>query len=138
MRSCNFWRLMLNKVTLRFYSCSLKFSYFFWKRNGFLQVGQKLQKLIRKTEGILGVKVISDQVDLGPTWSTYLRKLGFPTPSLPWCPHDACFKQGPLTPWVTSTLGWWHPPPLRVLTSLLTYIVCSLPLRLHLMMPAPR
>jgi hypothetical protein len=30
MRSCNFWRLMFNKVTLRSYGYFLKFSYFFW------------------------------------------------------------------------------------------------------------
>jgi hypothetical protein len=29
MRSCNFWRLMFNKVTSRSYSYFLKFSYFF-------------------------------------------------------------------------------------------------------------
>jgi hypothetical protein len=28
---------------------------FFAWRNGFLQLGQKLQKLVRKTEGILGI-----------------------------------------------------------------------------------
>jgi hypothetical protein len=47
--------LMFNKVTSRSYSYFLKFSYFFWYRNEFLQVGQKLQKLVKKTEGILGV-----------------------------------------------------------------------------------
>jgi hypothetical protein len=29
MRSCNFWRLMFNKVTSRSYGYFLKFSYFF-------------------------------------------------------------------------------------------------------------
>jgi hypothetical protein len=57
MRSCNFWRLMFNKVTLGSYGYFFKFSYFFWYRNGILQVGQKLQKLVKKTEGILGVKL---------------------------------------------------------------------------------
>jgi hypothetical protein len=33
---------MFNKVTSRSYGYFLKFSYFFWYRNGFLQVGQKL------------------------------------------------------------------------------------------------
>jgi hypothetical protein len=56
MRSWNFWRLMFNKVTSRSYSYFLKFSYFFWWRNGLHQVGQKLQKLVKKTDGILGVK----------------------------------------------------------------------------------
>jgi hypothetical protein len=48
---------MFNKVTLRSYCYFLKFLYFFGYRNGFLQVGQKLQKLVKKTEGILGVKL---------------------------------------------------------------------------------
>jgi hypothetical protein len=48
---------MFNKVTSRSYGYFLKFSYFFWLRNGFFQVGQKLQKLVKKTEGILGVKL---------------------------------------------------------------------------------
>jgi hypothetical protein len=55
MRSYNFWRLMFNKVTSSYYGYFLKFSYFFWQRNGFLQVGQKLHKLVKKTEGILRV-----------------------------------------------------------------------------------
>jgi hypothetical protein len=50
---------MFNKVTSRYYSHFLKFSYFFWQKNGFLQVGQKLQKLVKKTEGILGVKELA-------------------------------------------------------------------------------
>jgi hypothetical protein len=45
MRSCSFWRLIFNKVTSRSYGYFLKFSsFFFGSRNGFLQVGQKLQK----------------------------------------------------------------------------------------------
>jgi hypothetical protein len=48
---------MFNKVTSRSYGYFPKFSYFFWYRNGFLQVGQKLQKLVKKIEGILGVKL---------------------------------------------------------------------------------
>jgi hypothetical protein len=47
--------LMFNKVTSGSYGYFFKFSYFFWYRNGILQVGQKLQKLVKKTEGILGV-----------------------------------------------------------------------------------
>jgi hypothetical protein len=39
------------------YGYFFKFLYFFWYRNGILQVGQKLQKLVKKMEGILGVKV---------------------------------------------------------------------------------
>jgi hypothetical protein len=39
MRSCNFWRLMFDKVTSRSYSYFLKFSYFFWWRNWILQLG---------------------------------------------------------------------------------------------------
>jgi hypothetical protein len=46
---------MFNKVTSGSYGYFFKFSYFFWYRNGILQVGQKLQKLVKKTEGILGV-----------------------------------------------------------------------------------
>jgi hypothetical protein len=59
MKSCNFWRLIFNKVTSRSYGHFLKFSYLFWQKNGFLQVGQKLQKLVKKTEGILGVKLLA-------------------------------------------------------------------------------
>jgi hypothetical protein len=47
---------MSNKVTLRSYGYFLKILNFFGWRNGFLQVGLKLQKLVKKTEGILGVK----------------------------------------------------------------------------------
>jgi hypothetical protein len=61
MWSYNFWRLMFNKVTSRSYIYFLKFSYFFWSRNGFLQVGQKVQKLVRKIEGILGVKLSKNE-----------------------------------------------------------------------------
>jgi hypothetical protein len=55
MRSCNFLRLMSNKVTWRSCSYFLKILNFFWWRNGFLQLGLKLQKFVKKTEGILGV-----------------------------------------------------------------------------------
>jgi hypothetical protein len=65
MRSCNFWRLMFNKVTSGSYGYFFKFSYFFWYRNGILQVGQKLQKLVKETEGILGVKVVRQVVEFG-------------------------------------------------------------------------
>jgi hypothetical protein len=59
MRSCNFGRLMFNKVILRSYSYFLKFSYFFWLRSGFFQIGQNLQKLVKKTKGILGVNMVT-------------------------------------------------------------------------------
>jgi hypothetical protein len=48
--------LMFNKVTSRCYGYFLKFSYFFLVEKWILLVGQKLQKLVKKTEGILGVK----------------------------------------------------------------------------------
>jgi hypothetical protein len=47
---------MLNKVTTRSYGFFFKFSYFFCCGNGFLQQCLKLQKLVKKTQGILGVK----------------------------------------------------------------------------------
>jgi hypothetical protein len=34
MRSCNFWRLMFNKVTSRSYSYFLKRTSLLWSRNG--------------------------------------------------------------------------------------------------------
>jgi hypothetical protein len=56
---------MFNKVTSGSYGYFFKFSYFFWYRNGILQVGQKLQKLVKETEGILGVKVVRQVVEFG-------------------------------------------------------------------------
>jgi hypothetical protein len=47
---------MFNNVTSRSYGYFLKFSYFFWYINRFFQIGQKLQKLVKKIDGILGVK----------------------------------------------------------------------------------
>jgi hypothetical protein len=47
---------MSNKVTSRSYSYFLKFSYFNFSRDWFFQLCQKLQSLVKKTQGILGVK----------------------------------------------------------------------------------
>jgi hypothetical protein len=58
MRSYNFLRLVNNKITSISYGYFLKVSYFFWQRNEFLQLGQRLHKLVKKTEGILGVKTL--------------------------------------------------------------------------------
>jgi hypothetical protein len=55
MRSYNFFRLIYNKVTSRSDGYLLKFSYFYFLRNWFFQLCQKLQSLVRKTQGILGV-----------------------------------------------------------------------------------
>jgi hypothetical protein len=56
MRSYNFWRLMFNKVTSRSYG------YFkiLWllPQVLILFLGQKLQKLVKKTEGILGAYIL--------------------------------------------------------------------------------
>jgi hypothetical protein len=49
-------RLMSNKVT---YDYFLKFSYFIFLRNRFFQLCKKLQSLIKKTQGILGVNYIN-------------------------------------------------------------------------------
>jgi hypothetical protein len=55
-RSYNFLRLISNKVTSRSYGYFLKVSYFYFLRNWFFQLRQKLQSLVKKTQGILGVK----------------------------------------------------------------------------------
>jgi hypothetical protein len=55
MRSCNFLRLIYNKLTSRSYGYFLKFSYFYFLRNWFFQLCQKLQSLVKKTQGILEV-----------------------------------------------------------------------------------
>jgi hypothetical protein len=50
MRSCNFWRLMFNKVTSRSYSYFLKFSFFLvekWippSRSETTEIGKKKQQ----------------------------------------------------------------------------------------------
>jgi hypothetical protein len=36
----------------------------FGERNGFLQVGQKLQKLVKKIEGILGVNMLYVRINI--------------------------------------------------------------------------
>jgi hypothetical protein len=56
MKSSNVLRLIYNKVTSRSYNYFLKFSYFYFLRNWFSQVCQKLQSLVQKPQGILGVK----------------------------------------------------------------------------------
>jgi hypothetical protein len=56
MRSCNFLRLIYNKVTSRSYGYFFKFSYFNLLRNWFFQLCQKQQSLVKKTQGILVVK----------------------------------------------------------------------------------
>jgi hypothetical protein len=56
MRIYNFLRLIHNKVTSRSYNYFVNFSYFSFLRNWFFQLCQKLQSLVKKTEGILGVK----------------------------------------------------------------------------------
>jgi hypothetical protein len=61
MRSCNFLRLIYNKVTSRSYGYFLKFSYFYFLRNWFFQLCQKLQSLVKEAQGILGVRASSTQ-----------------------------------------------------------------------------
>jgi hypothetical protein len=56
MRSYNFWRLMFNKVTSRYYSYFLKFSYFFWVEKWIPPSRSETVEIGKKTEGILGVK----------------------------------------------------------------------------------
>jgi hypothetical protein len=56
MRSCNFLRLIYNKVTSRSYGYFFKFLYFNFLRNWLFQLIEKLQNLVKKTQGILGVK----------------------------------------------------------------------------------
>jgi hypothetical protein len=48
-------RLIYNKVTLRSYSLFLKFSYLNFLRKSFFQLYKKLQSLVKKAQGILGV-----------------------------------------------------------------------------------
>ena len=57
-RGCNFLRFMYTKVTQRSYSYFAKFSYFgFWRKRLF-QLSQNLHNLVKKTQGILGIKRI--------------------------------------------------------------------------------
>jgi hypothetical protein len=51
LKSCNFLRLIYNRVTSRSYGHFLKFSYFYFLRNWFFQLCQKLQSLVKKTQG---------------------------------------------------------------------------------------
>jgi hypothetical protein len=48
MRSCNFLRLISNKVTSRTYGYFLKVSYFYFLRIWFFQLCQKVQSLVKK------------------------------------------------------------------------------------------
>jgi hypothetical protein len=50
-------RLISNKVISRSYGYFLKYSYFNFLRNWIFQLCQKLQSLVQKTQGILGVNV---------------------------------------------------------------------------------
>ena len=57
MKSCNFLRLIYNKVTSRSYGYFLKFLYFYFLRKWFFQLCQKLQSLVRKiSQGTIGIK----------------------------------------------------------------------------------
>jgi hypothetical protein len=56
MRNYNFLRLSSKKVTWRSYGYFLKFAYFYFLRNLFFQLCQKLQSLIQKIQRILGIK----------------------------------------------------------------------------------
>jgi hypothetical protein len=51
--------LIYNKVTSRSYSYFQKIEYFYFLRNWFFQVCRKLQSLVEKTQGILGIKLLS-------------------------------------------------------------------------------
>jgi hypothetical protein len=55
MRSWTFLRLIPNKATSWSYDYFLKFSYFYFLRKWYFQLCQKLQSLVKKTQGILGV-----------------------------------------------------------------------------------
>jgi hypothetical protein len=48
-------KLIYNKLTSRSYGYFLKFSYFIFVRNWWFQLRQKLQSLVKKTQGILGI-----------------------------------------------------------------------------------
>jgi hypothetical protein len=60
--------LISNKVTSRSYSYFLKVSYFYFLRNWFFQLCQKLQSLVKKTQGILGVNI---EIRISPSHSHY-------------------------------------------------------------------
>jgi hypothetical protein len=77
MRNCNFLRLIYNKVTSRSYGHFLKFSYFNFLRNWFFQLCQKLQSLVKKTQGILGVN--SKPPDLSPSLTNPIPHAQLPT-----------------------------------------------------------
>jgi hypothetical protein len=64
MRSCNFLKLISNKITSKSYGYFLKFIDFNFLRNWFFQLCQKLQSLVKKIQGILGVKVILLDINL--------------------------------------------------------------------------
>jgi hypothetical protein len=82
MRSRNVLRLISNKVTSRSYSYFLKFSYFDFLRNWFFQLCQKLQSLVKKTQGILGVNTHFQQ---NFTTGSYGVGIG-----QAWCSRKAC------------------------------------------------
>jgi hypothetical protein len=66
---CNFLRLIYNKVTSRSYGYFLKISYFHFLSNWYFQLCQKLQSLVQKTQGILGVKAhYLNKNRVPPTW----------------------------------------------------------------------
>jgi hypothetical protein len=64
MKSWNFLRLRLifNKVTSRSYGYFLKFAYFYFLRNWFFQLRQKLRSLVKKSQEILGVNPLCPRV----------------------------------------------------------------------------
>jgi hypothetical protein len=72
MRHYDFLRLVSNKVTSRSYGHFHQFSCFYFLRNWFFQLCQKLQSLIKKTQGILGVKQ-SYETKLTPKGLNVLR-----------------------------------------------------------------
>jgi hypothetical protein len=58
MRSYNFLRLIYNKVTSNSCNYFLKFLHIYNLRIWFFQLCQKLQSLVKNTQGILGVNII--------------------------------------------------------------------------------
>jgi hypothetical protein len=74
MRSWIFLRLIYNKVTSRSYSYFLKFVYFSFLRNWFFQPCQKLQSLVQKPQGILGVNSYMLNLWLW-NWGLHLRTI---------------------------------------------------------------
>jgi hypothetical protein len=80
-----------NKVTLRSYGHFLKFSYFYFLRNWFSQLCQKLQSLVQKTQGISGINSLCTKFSKVPclinfhstilrfsnTWSFYSNSTKF-------------------------------------------------------------